>query len=82
METPVRTNALRGFQMRLWLVIPGAILLLCGIALMFAVGAAFLAGALSTSGPAPSYWLVPLAIAPTLIGVGLIMLGTPPKTGE
>jgi len=62
--------------MRLWLVIPGTILLLVGIVLMFAVGAAFLAGAFHSNAPNPSYWLVPLAIAPTLIGLGLIILGT------
>ncbi len=64
--------------MRFWLVIPGTIFLLCGIALMFAVGAAFLAGAFNANAPNPSYWLVPLAIGPTLVGLGMIILGTPP----
>ncbi|MEO0810123.1 MAG: hypothetical protein AAFW82_05700 [Pseudomonadota bacterium] len=68
--------------MQLLLLISGGVLLLGGIVLMLAVGAAFLASAFSTSAPAPSYWLVPLAIAPTLIGLGLIILGTGPKTRE
>lgn len=58
--------------MRLLLLILGAVFLLCGIALMFAIGAAFLASALSASAPTPSYWLVPLAIAPTLLGLVLM----------
>ena len=68
--------------MRLLLLVFGGIFLLGGIVLMLAVGAAFLAGAFNAGAPAPSYWLVPLAIAPTLIGLGLIVLGTGPKTRE
>ncbi|MGI9408462.1 MAG: hypothetical protein ACR2OV_00210 [Hyphomicrobiaceae bacterium] len=65
--------------MRLWLLVPGSVLLIVGILMMFSVAFGFVLGAFHSGGRvAVTVWHVVLPLVPTL--VGLLMVYIAPST--
>ena len=64
--------------MRLWLLIPGSVLLIVGILMMFSIAFSFVVGIFQEGGLAAiTIWHVALPIVPVLIG--LVMVWFAPK---
>lgn len=69
--------------MRLWLLIPGSVLLISGILMMFAITFSFVLGAFQDGGAvAVSIWHLVLPLVPTVIGLTLVVLAPRKEVGS
>ncbi|MGI9426628.1 MAG: hypothetical protein ACR2PA_25850 [Hyphomicrobiaceae bacterium] len=68
--------------MRLWLLIPGSALLICGILMMFAIAFSFVLGAFHHGGVrAVSIWHLVLPLVPTGFGLAMVLLAPRKEVG-
>ena len=59
--------------MRLWLLVPGSILIIVGIVMMFSVAFGFVMGAFHSGGQvAVTVWHLVLPLVPTLVGLLMV----------
>lgn len=66
--------------MRLWLLIPGSIILICGILMMFSIAFSFVLGAFHKGGEiSVSIWHLIIPLIPTVIGLTMVLLA--PRDG-
>ncbi len=69
--------------MRFWLLLPGSILLISGILMMFAVGFNFVVAAFGSGGLlAVTIWHLVLPLIPTALGLCMVLLAPTRKGSE
>lgn len=68
--------------MRLWLLLPGSVLLICGILLMFSIAFSFVMGGRLPGSVSAIIWYLAIPITPIAIGLTMIVLAPrePPPT--